>query len=991
MGFRKQAISIILGCSLILTQISCYADTGNLLSLNDVPGNNPSTLEIETSNYTEEQPSQETLNLPQIEIPTLIPTEMLTSKPTITSTSNQTEIPTPNPPITPTQNLTEAPALNLTETLIPNPTEAPTSIPTETSILNQTDPPTPIPIEIPTLNPTQLTITTPIVIPTNTPTIAEIPEVTPYNLNLSKGITIDEGDNLFNWIWDCNMDLSIDTQNYVSGAESLKVAIENNSTGYCTLEKHVENLFAAGEFENFEINMNIPDVSKIMAVGVAFFNDDVNYISYFSNYIGSSELANGWNKIRRSKNDFVASDENADWSKIKCMWLTFFTVGSEVVTVNIDRIAYNVKGIPKLMFDFEDGYYEVLSKAYPILNAKGFRANVMAIKSRAEFGDIISLDISELNYLYNSGWDIVNHTENHPLSTNGYSTQAKIDEYLNCKYWLLQNGWVRGADHIRFPSGFYDSEIEEIIKSIGAKTAKYDTYGIQPVPVENIYNMKTIKVGKDIPIDTVKAEINRAIATGSTISLTIFKVVDNPTTGIEVSKEYFKELVDFVYSKTSIGALDVVTISKWYEEYMMLTPSVDPIVTQKPTIDVPEIPVIKNFFPSQGKHYQTSEGVILDEFDSISSSYVVKRGKLDIDNNLMSGKASLRLSSQVDGGGSNIVFENHADCNYDFSDMENIEFNFYIPDRTMFSSIAVSFYSDDLFHNEYCLNTIGSYEFQNGWNKIVRRKSDFASTYGADWSKIKCFRITVYANAGCNPYINIDKMAYNVNGVSKMLFTFDDAWTDIYTKAYGIMEEKGFKGTAWAIQEMVVNGNPNFMSIEQLNDLYNNGWDIGNHTKNHFDNITVLSDEQKREQYLDCQNWLLSNNWDRGAYHVCYPSGSFDEGLINVLMDIGVKSARTAHYGIQSVPVENIYKLKCIPVGRNVSMDLIKHEIDKAVETGGTIMFMFHKVEDNPSIDFEVSTEDFKDLVDYINEYVKVGKTEVQTISQWYDGYISGN
>lgn len=952
MSFKKQAISMILGCSLLLTQISCYAAAGNLLSSIDVPSNNqPPTLKVETSTYITKQkrPSMETSKRPQMETPKLPPMK----------THNR-------PPM---------------ETLTP--TLAPTLKPTEAA--------TPKSTETPTLKPTKTTTPTPTVNHTNTPTITVTPEVTPYNLNLSNGITIDEGDNLSKWIQNYNMDLSIDTQNYVSGSESLKAVIQSTSTGYYTLEKHVENLFTSSDFKNFEINMNISDVSKIIAVGIAFFNDDANYTSCFSNYIGSYELSNGWNKIRRSKSDFVASDANTDWSKVKCLRLTFYTVGSEPITVNIDRIAYNVNGIPKLMFNFEDGYYEVLSKAYPILNAKGFKANVMAIKSKAEIGDINSLDKSELSYLYNSGWDIGNHTETHPWSTNGYTAQTKMDEYLNCKNWLIQNGWDRGADHISFPSGFYDSEVDGIIKSIGAKTAKYDNYGIQPVPVENIYNMKSIKVGKDISIETVKAEINRAIATGSTINLTIFKVVDNPTTSIEVSKDYFKELVDYVYSKTSIGAIDVVTISKWYEQYMSLAPSVEPIVTQKPTIDVPEIPVIKSYFPSEGKHYQTSEGIILDEFDNISSSYIVKRGKLDIDNNLMSGKASLRLSSQVDGGGSNIVFENHANCNYDLSSMKNLEFNFYIPDRTMFKSISVSFYTDDLFHNEFYINTIGSFEFQNGWNKIVRRKSDFASNYGGEWSKIKCFRITVNANDGCNPYINIDKVSYNTSGVSKMLFTFDDAWTDIYSKAYGIMEEKGFKGTAWAIQEMTINKNPNFMSIEQLNDLYSKGWDIGNHTKNHLDNITVLTDEQKREQYLDCQNWLLSNNWNRAAYHVCYPTGSFDESLINILMELGVKSARTTNYGIQPVPVENIYKLKCIPVGRNVSIDLVKSEIDKAVETGASIMFMFHKVEDSPSIDFEISTESFKELVDYINDYVKAGKTEVQTISQWYDGYIAGN
>lgn len=98
-----------------------------------------------------------------------------------------------------------------------------------------------------------------------------------------------------------------------------------------------------------------------------------------------------------------------------------------------------------------------------------------------------------------------------------------------------------------------------------------------------------------------------------------------------------------------------------------------------------------------------------------------------------------------------------------------------------------------------------------------------------------------------------------------------------YTKAYGIMEEKGFKGTAWVIKEMSSNGNPNFMTIEQLNTLYNNGWDIGNHTENHIDNVALLTSEQKRDQYLNCQNWLLNNNWTRAAYHVCYPSGTHDE------------------------------------------------------------------------------------------------------------------
>ncbi len=409
-----------------------------------------------------------------------------------------------------------------------------------------------------------------LVSPTPAPTINPTPLTTKIvpKLLLSEGITIDEGDNLANWTKDSNAYLLIDNDNYLSGSESLKVISRSASTGYFSVEKNIRDLFEDDNMKNFEINIYIQDVSKISSVGIAFFNDE-NYTKYFSNFIGSYELTNGWNKIRRSRSSFESSISKNDWSKVKCMRLTFYTTGSERVVVNVDRIAYNVKGIPKLMFTFEDGYSEIFTNAYPILDSKGLKANVMAIKSRAELGSSSFLDISKLDFLYNNGWDIGNHTDTHPGSTEGYTTQTKTSEYLNCQNWLIQNGWTRGANHISYPTGFYDSEIVEIAKSIGAKTAKGDDYGIQSIPVEDIYNLKSIKIGKDIPIDFVKAEIEKSINTGSTLIITVHKVVETPTLGFDVSLEYFEELVNFIYKKNAIGTVEVMTISQWYDSYTL--------------------------------------------------------------------------------------------------------------------------------------------------------------------------------------------------------------------------------------------------------------------------------------------------------------------------------------------------------------------------------------------------------------------------------------
>ena len=420
-------------------------------------------------------------------------------------------------------------------------------------------------VQTPFIKENQTFLVSPTPTPANNPTPLTT-KIVP-KLLLSEGITIDEGEDLANWTKDSNAYLLIDNDNYVSGSESLKIVSRSASTGYFSVEKNIRDLFEDGNMQNFEINIYIQDISKISSVGIAFFNDNENYTKYFSNFIGSYELTNGWNKIRRSRSSFESSISKNDWSKVKCMRLTFYTTGSERVVVNVDRIAYNVKGIPKLMFTFEDGYSEILTNAYPILDSKGLKANVMAIKSRVELENSSFLDISKLDFLYNNGWDIGNHTDTHPDSTEGYTTQTKTSEYLNCQNWLIQNGWTRGANHISYPTGFYDIETVKIAKSIGAKTAKGDDYGIQSIPVEDIYNLKSIKIGKDISIDFVKAEIEKSINTGSTLIITVHKVVETPTLGFDVSLEYFEELVNFIYKKTAIGTVEVMTISQWYDSY----------------------------------------------------------------------------------------------------------------------------------------------------------------------------------------------------------------------------------------------------------------------------------------------------------------------------------------------------------------------------------------------------------------------------------------
>lgn len=341
--------------------------------------------------------------------------------------------------------------------------------------------------------------------------------------------------------------------------------------------------------------------------------------------------------------------------------------------------------------------------------------------------------------------------------------------------------------------------------------------------------------------------------------------------------------------------------------------------------------------------------------------------------------------------------------------IENTELGIYLPDTKNIVYMLVRFYTDEAL-NVFHENAIGTWELSPGWNRLRRTKADytFADSVGSgapnSWDNITRMEIIVVFADTATPSATFDRLAINTQGRAKVLFTFDDAWYDAFQLGFPILEQRGFKATTWAIADSsaysdadMVGAEPKvMMSEEDLDTLYAAGWDIGNHSKTHPNNINLLTDAQIRTEYLDTQNWLLSKGWTRAAHHVCYPSGSYNERLIQILKEIGVKTARTVDFGTQPTPVTNIYKLKTVAVGRDTDMARVYREVDQAVATGSSLFFMLHRVEVAPEPDdgganygqIAVSTKNLAALVAYVDQYVQQGALDVVTISQWYDAYM---
>ena len=410
--------------------------------------------------------------------------------------------------------------------------------------------------------------------------------------------------------------------------------------------------------------------------------------------------------------------------------------------------------------------------------------------------------------------------------------------------------------------------------------------------------------------------------------------------------------------------------------------------------------------PNPGTSMVLSRGTVINECDEMGANLTFENAAVELDTtNKVSGSGSLRITSNVPLGGGNIAITNLVNIN--LSAMQNLQFDVYIPDKSQLDGISLR-----LFNNRTAnfSRYTGSWRLVNGWNRITVGKSDFLSHEGADWNNaITSIVVTFCANSGCKPCVNLDAIAYNVSAKTNILFTFDDGWYDLIDgaisgNAYSCLKEKGFTATVWAkkissayggnthvtVEEAVNDtGHPKYMNETDLTMLYNEGWDIGNHTVNHYDSISGLSDEQIQREYQECQQWLIDRSWTRGAYFAAYPSGLYNERLIEQLRSIGVLAARTTAYGLQSIPVDNMYKLKCIcldtTLTRDAAMAGLRSEIDRAAETGTTLIFMFHKVEDSAD-PLAITTGEFRSIVDYVD--ARRSNINVLTFSEWYNAYV---
>jgi len=117
-----------------------------------------------------------------------------------------------------------------------------------------------------------------------------------------------------------------------------------------------------------------------------------------------------------------------------------------------------------------------------------------------------------------------------------------------------------------------------------------------------------------------------------------------------------------------------------------------------------------------------------------------------------------------------------------------------------------------------------------------------------------------------------------------VVITFDDGYADNYTNALPAIKEFGLKATVFVVTDWV-GTNSAYMTIQQLKEMDQNGFDVQSHTAAHQE-LDKLTYEQQLKTLRESKEFL-EKNLNKKIITICYPIGKFNENTIKAAQEIG--------------------------------------------------------------------------------------------------------
>lgn len=207
-----------------------------------------------------------------------------------------------------------------------------------------------------------------------------------------------------------------------------------------------------------------------------------------------------------------------------------------------------------------------------------------------------------------------------------------------------------------------------------------------------------------------------------------------------------------------------------------------------------------------------------------------------------------------------------------------------------------------------------------------------------------------------------DLRAVPVERDPKLFVQFDDSLRSTYDTAFPIMGQYDIPATVYTITGRV--GNSNSLTLEQMEEMREAGWEFASHTHTHRRTGELPLDEQRAE-LEESKRWLLDHGFERAASMIAYPFGSFTTDTMDIAADyydFGTHGQRGAMNRAISSPLS---------VNRHPgddperSMALIDLLLDDRIPTDTLVLYYHDVIEDH---DVWIDPAGFAETMAYIDE-----------------------
>ncbi len=129
-----------------------------------------------------------------------------------------------------------------------------------------------------------------------------------------------------------------------------------------------------------------------------------------------------------------------------------------------------------------------------------------------------------------------------------------------------------------------------------------------------------------------------------------------------------------------------------------------------------------------------------------------------------------------------------------------------------------------------------------------------------------------------------------------VILTFDDGYADAYTNAFPLLRRYELTGTFFVVTEWIDTAQPGYLTWDQARTMAAAGMTIASHTRSHPDLTDGCDYDCRIYQILGSVQTIEAEIGERPRFF-CYPSGRYDDGVLDVLRSVGIEAAVTTEAG----------------------------------------------------------------------------------------------